>query len=74
MEIKTGLRQARLERGLTLRQVEKATFYSHGTLSRAERGDLYIGNKSDIRREAFWRTMSEFYGKTVEELKREVKT
>ena len=69
MEIKTGLRKARLEKGLTLTQVEKATFYSHGTLSRAERGDLYVGNKSDVRRDEFWRTMSDFYGKSVEELK-----
>lgn len=69
MEIKTGLRKARLEKGLTLTQVEKATFYSHGTLSLAERGDLYVGNKSDVRRDEFWRTMSDFYGKSVEELK-----
>lgn len=69
MEVKTGLRKARLEKGLTLTQVQKATFYSHGTLSRAERGDLYVGNKSDVRREEFWRTMSDFYGKSVEELK-----
>lgn len=65
----TGLRRARIEKGLTLRAVSKATFFSYGSLARAERGTLYVGNKADVRRDEFWRTMSDFYGKSIDELK-----
>lgn len=65
----TGLRKARIEKGLTLRAVSKETFYSYGSLARAERGTLYVGNKADVRRDEFWRTMSDFYGKSIDELK-----
>lgn len=68
-KVMTGLRKARLERGLTLMQVAKDTFYSYGALARAERGSLYVGNKDFKARAEFWAAMSKYYDKTVEELK-----
>lgn len=65
----TGLRKARLEKGLTLQEVAKDTFYSYGALARAERGSLYVGTRNYQARAAFWAAMSDYYGKTVEELK-----
>lgn len=62
------MREERTRRGLTLRDVGKMTNYSFGTIHRAERGKLYVGGKSDKRRDEFWSAMSEFYGVSKEEL------
>lgn len=68
----TGLRKARQERGLTLHEAGKLTHYSYNAIGRAERGDLYKGDKKDKRRADFWRAMSDFYGKSIKELQEEV--
>lgn len=64
------LREARLARGLRLKDAAEATHYSYGAIARAERGILYAGNKKDIRRAEFWRIMSDFYGIPADELQR----
>lgn len=64
------MREERTRRGLTLRDVGKMTNYSFGTIHRAERGKLYVGGKSDKRRDEFWRAMSEFYSTPRAELER----
>ena len=66
--VRWRLKKAREDMGLTLREVSERTNYSYGTLARAETGDLYKGKKPDIRRDAFWKTMSEFYQIPAEEL------
>lgn len=69
MDVITGLRKARLEKGLTLQEVAHLTHYSYSTLARAERLTLYVGKKNDVRRNGFWQAMSDFYGKSIDELK-----
>lgn len=64
------MREERTRRGLTLRDVGKMTNYSFGTIHRAERGKLYVGGKSDKRRDEFWSAMSEFYSTPRAELER----
>lgn len=66
------MREIRLERGLTLENVARDTHYHHVTIGKAER-EIYDPNrKKDVRRDAFWETMSTYYGVTVEELRRRV--
>lgn len=67
--VRSGLRKARTDKGLTLQAVADMTHYSYGTIARAERGLLYTGTKPDVRREAFWTAMSDFYGIPENELK-----
>lgn len=68
------MREIRRERGLTLREVAKATYYSPQAIRNAEVGASYyrtgIHRRYDTRREQFWKTMSTFYGVPVEELRR----
>lgn len=66
--VRWRMREERTKRGLTLRQVAKKTNYSYGTIARAEMGNLYVGTKKDIRRDGFWKIMSDFYGVPKEEL------
>lgn len=67
--LRPNLRRARLERGLTIDELGKLVHYSHSAIARAERGTLYSGKKKDVRRDEFWKTMSEFYGIPEEKLK-----
>lgn len=69
------MREIRRERGLTLEQVAKATYYSSQAIGCAERGAMYYRTggahrRYDTRRDQFWETMSKFYGVPVEELRR----
>lgn len=69
------MREIRRERGLTLREVAKATYYSPQAIGNAERGTLYYRTggshrRYDARRDQFWETMSKFYGVPSEELRR----
>ena len=66
--VTSALREARLARGLSTYEVAKLTYYSYQTIQRAELGTLYRGKKADVRRRQFWETMSELYGKPIEEL------
>ena len=63
------MKRAREERGLTLSEVAEATNYSYGAVALAENGKRYQGTKKDVRRDAFWETMSEFFKVPAEELK-----
>lgn len=69
MTHKSKLRDARIKRGLTLKQVGSMTGYSTGTIARAEAKKLYNGFKNDYRRAYFWQDMADFYGVSVDELK-----
>lgn len=69
MIYKSKLRDARIKRGLTLKQVASMTGYSLGTIERAESKTLYNGTKNDYRRANFWQDMADFYGVSVDELK-----
>ena len=69
MIYKSKLRDARIKRGLTLKQVASMTGYSLGTIERAESKTLYNGTKNDYRRAIFWQDMADFYGVSVDELK-----
>ena len=69
MIYKSKLRDARIKRGLTLKQVASMTGYSLGTIARAERKALYRGKKEDYRRAYFWQDMAEFYELPINELK-----
>lgn len=62
------LKKIREERGLTLKQVGRATHYSDITINFAENMRRYQGKKKDSRRDDFWRAMSDFYGVPAEEL------
>lgn len=64
------LREARLERGLSLRDVGKAIHYSYITIERAERGIMYNTEVPTKAAEEFWRIVSDFYGIPAEELKK----
>lgn len=68
------MREIRRERGLTLREVAKATYYSPQAIRNAEVGASYYRTGSrrrfDTRRVQFWETMSKFYGVPSEELRR----
>ena len=64
------MRQIRLERGLTLENVAADTHYCHVTIGRAETMDQSTFKRKDIRRDAFWETMSNYYGVPAEELRR----
>lgn len=69
------MREIRRERGLTLREVAKATFYSPQAIRNAEVGASYYRTggslrRFDTRRDQFWETMSKFYGVPSEELRR----
>lgn len=66
------MRQIRLERGLTLENVAADTHYHHVTIGRAETRDQSTYKRTDNRRDAFWETMSKYYGVPVEELRRRV--
>ncbi len=69
MIYKSKLRDARIKRGLTLKQVASMTGYSLGTIARAESKALYSGKKEDYRRAYFWQDMAEFYEISINELK-----
>lgn len=69
MIYKSKLRDARIARGLTLKQVSDMTGYSLGTIERAETKTLYSGTKNDYRRANFWQDMADFYGLPINELK-----
>lgn len=66
--LRPNLRKARVERGLTINELGRLVHYSHSAIARAERGTLYSGTKKDIRREAFWKTMSEFFDLPIDYL------
>lgn len=66
--VRWNLKQARLAKGLSLREVAQRTNYSYGAIMQAERGLRYQGKKKDTRRDAFWETMSRFYEIPAEEL------
>lgn len=68
------LRKARIEKGLILEDVARATGYSCSAITKAELG-LTNRNKSryrsyDSRTELFWSVMSTFYGIPESELRR----
>lgn len=64
------LREVRLERGLSLRDVGKTIHYSYVTIARAERGVIYNTEKPTKSAQEFWRIISDFYGVPEEELKK----
>lgn len=69
------MRKIRRERGLTLEEVAKATYYSSTAIRNAEVGASYYRTggshrRFDSRRDQFWETMSKFYGVPSEELRR----
>lgn len=64
------MREIRLERGLSLEDVARATHYTQQTLLESEIGHRNHGAKKDIRRDTFWMTMSKFYGIPADELRR----
>ena len=67
------MRQIRIERGITVEKVSKATFYSNQAIQHAETGREYQygeGIRRDKRRDRFWKAMSDFYGVPEEELRR----
>lgn len=63
------MRQIRRERGLSLKQVADKTFYCGYAIGCAERRVRYQGDDSDERSTKFWKTMSDFYGVPVEDLR-----
>ena len=64
------MRQIRRERGLSIRQVSEKTFYCPQSIASAERGEHYHGQAKDVRRETFWKAMSDFYQVPIEELQK----
>lgn len=65
------IRDYRIKRGLTLKQVGDATFYSWSAIERAEMGKLYNSRKrKDYRTQVFWQAMSDFYGISIPTLRR----
>ena len=69
------MREIRMERGITLEKVAKATYYTPQAIGCAERGTMYYRTggshrRYDTRRVRFWEAMSKFYGVPSSELRR----
>lgn len=64
----SNLRKARIEQGLIIEDVARLTGYSFSTIVKSEQGLINNKRLHDSRTEIFWKTMSDFYGKSMEEL------
>jgi transcriptional regulator with XRE-family HTH domain len=73
----TKLRKVRLEKGISLYQVEKDTGYSYSQICKTEIGLANKNNSKhkrfDSRTDLFYEVMAKYYGVSVEDIKPEKK-
>jgi len=65
----TKLRKLRIDRGLSLRRVERETGYSYSQIYKSEVGLSNRKRMYDSRTETFYDVMAQYYGVSVEDIK-----